>query len=258
MDTRFVHRLRGIGVAAAALATLLVPVQVASQLGYPVQALAAPYLTATRQGHVLLLRLAALGAGAATLRGIPGTGLAGQAVQGLLAGAIVITVGLTGHAGVRPDLMVAHALHLGGALTWGGGLAVLASLPDRPGLGPGRVEAIRRFSSVAAGIFPVVLAAGAYLGYSLGGSWKAWPGSSYGRWLMIKALAVILLAAAAAVNRWRRLPLAVRAASDAGQGEAAWRRLRHSVQVEAALLMGVLALTAVLAGQAPPALQARP
>ena len=254
-DTRLLGRPRAAGVAAAALATLLVPVQVARQLGYPVQALAPAYLVSTRQGRLLALRLALLAGLAAAPRGIPGPGPGGPALRGLLAVGIVVTVSLTGHAGARADLLAAHLVHLLGVLSWGGGLAVLAWLPDRPGQTRARVEAIQRFSRWASAVFPVLLAAGAYLGVSLTGAWRAWVTSSYGRWLMIKVVTVALLSAAAGVNRWRRLPLAMRAAPDQGKDQAVWRRLRRSVQLEAFLLVVVLALTAALSGQAPPALQ---
>ncbi|MBE3598375.1 MAG: CopD family protein [Limnochordaceae bacterium] len=187
-----------------------------------------------------------------------------------LALVLIVTIGLTGHPSARLDLMLAHAAHLAGVSTWGGTLLALAWFPgwkrgpeakpgsegERPFDASRMVEPVRRLSAMAGVVFPVLVIAGIYLGAALTGRRGDLLGSGYGRWLGLKVLVVVLVAAAAAINRWRLLPLAGAATEPDGPAAvpAALWRLRRSVRVEATLLVAVLALTAFLSTQSPPGL----
>lgn len=265
----------GLGTAAVAAATVLVPLRLALELGVPVSSLLPAYVTGTVQGRILGLRLASLAVLVGIRAGADRLGLA-RALQAGVALAVVVTVGLTGHAAARPDLLLAHTLHLAGVAVWGGGLLALGwALEWGPhgkaagtagGSGPSLraaevVAAVGRFSRLAGAVFGVLLLAGAYLGVTLAGSGARLADDSYGRWLLAKGVVVALVAAAAALNRWQWLRRSSAAGPGGGAGPStrdsiAYRRLRLFVRLEGVLLLVVLALTAVLAGQPPPALGA--
>lgn len=240
-----------LGAVACATATLLAPLQVAQQMGERPLDVLPDYLLRTRQGLVLLTRLLVL----AALAGWSGAGPSKHPVRRWvrtgLATALLVSVGLTGHAGARFDLLLSHLVHAGAVSLWGGALLALALCPGwRPG---GEAEpalvfrAVQRLSRLAGVAFPVLAVAGAYLATVLTGGLAGLPASGYGRWLLIKLHVVAAVAAIAAINRWWLLP------SAGSLSPRALGRLRRAVRVETAVLLGILALTGVLSTQPPPA-----
>jgi len=102
----------------------------------------------------------------------------------------------------------------------------------------------RRFSSLAGACLLLVVATGIYGGWVEVPALPALWGTGYGRWLVVKALVVLVIAGHGAVNRYRLLPrLGLEGAS---------ARLFALVGREAGLAILVFALTAILT-ESPPA-----
>lgn len=198
----------------------------------------------------------ALGGFLATLA-VPRLGWIGA---GLGATAVALAAPLTGHAvsevagssGVLVD-----ALHLLGGSAWLGTLLVttVAGLTALARLGPeqrGRLVArlITAFSPVALVGATVAIAAGLllswrYLGDSLAARWGALVGSEYGRALLIKTLALLVVTGVGAWN-WRVVLPRL------GTSEGA-ERLGRSARLEIVFAVILLFVTAVLVALPMPA-----
>ncbi|GAA1016273.1 transport integral membrane protein [Streptomyces sp. F-3] len=88
------------------------------------------------------------------------------------------------------------------------------------GDGPALTAAVARFSRIALGAVTVLAATGIYQSWRGLGSWAALTGTAYGRLLLVKVAAVVLMLAAAVLSRrWTARLVAV----DAGDGKAAVR-----------------------------------
>ncbi|THA33457.1 copper resistance protein CopC [Streptomyces sp. A1547] len=165
-----------------------------------------------------------------TLTGRPGTALAARLV--LLALAAVLMRQKPVRLGVRPRLVAASALALGSALTWaaaehasagiqvplaipvavlhllamavwlGGLITLLTALRNR-GTGSPEIpaSAVRRFSSLAFAAVVVLVGTGVYQSWRQVGSWTALSTTSYGRTLVLKVAAVVLVLCVAALSR---------------------------------------------------------
>jgi putative copper export protein/methionine-rich copper-binding protein CopC len=173
-------------------------------------------LDGTHVGRVLVARLGFLALGVpvvAYLTMSPHRALRSHrwwiaaAVSGIGA---LITHGLLSHASTRGPLAVAaDVVHLGAVFVWLGGLTVLVVvvLPRRR-----RVELsllVPRFSRLAFGSVSTAAVAGTVLLLLISPRWTALPGSSYGRFLLLKlGLVAVLLAVAARTRDFvrRRLP----------------------------------------------------
>lgn len=171
----------------------------------------------------------------------------------LVAGAVLAVVGfaLTGHTNTSdPRWLVtgADAVHLGAAAVWFGGIVLLV----RSLLGRGRPadavpagRMVARFSSVAGVSIVVVGVAGVALSWSEVRSVSNLTSTGYGRLLLVKVAIVAAIAAAAAYNRFRLVPILESA------GPSAWSRLRRTVGFEAVAMVAVLAVTAALVNVTP-------
>jgi copper resistance protein D len=160
-------------------------------------------------------------------------------------------LGHAADAGLASAALGVHALHILSVSTWSGivmagGLAVLPAL----GTSTARGILIRtsvQVSNVAMFAVGIVLATGVFNGLrGTGGSVSALTGSSWGHVLLAKVALVVLALAMGAYNRIVVMPLLRRAAST-----AAARRFVNVIHLEAIVLIGVLALAAVLARSAP-------
>lgn len=143
---------------------------------------------------------------------------------------LAVTWSMSGHAanGLRLPVDVLHLAAMG---LWLGGLVVLwwAKPP---------AEAVARFSRLAFCCVVVLVATGTYQSWRQLGSWAAFLGTDYGRLLLLKIGAVlVILGGAWFSRRWVR--------SRVGS-------LRHSVLVETMGAVVVLALTAALVNSEPP------
>jgi putative copper export protein len=236
-------RIRRIGLLAALAAAAL--------------ALLQPWLEAARMagdfGGLLqpaLLRLAWLSPpGAAQFLAAVGLGLvalglrarrnAGSFVAAFGAVLATLTPLLTGHISVHAQRVVLAPIlgvHVLIVAFWFGALWPLRlTLRYEAPADAGAV--LRRFSVLAAWLVPGIALAGLIMASVLLGSWRGLL-QPYGRILLAKAAVFVLLMALAAANRWRFVP--------ALPAPAARRALQRSIRAEFLLLLGVLALTAVL------------
>ncbi|WP_097266016.1 copper resistance CopC/CopD family protein [Streptomyces sp. TLI_55] len=241
----------------------------------------------TRPGLVLLARLALLALTALYLRWVrkawsaKGTRIAG----GVLAVALALTWAAGEHAsaGIQvPVAMTASVLHVLAMAAWLGGLTALVTTLYRASV----VEAgtVARFSRLAFACVTVLVVTGVYQSWRGLGSWAALTGTSYGRLLLFKLAAVLVLLGAAGLSRqWtarlvtvdaesvvrererERVPEpvggpgggsslpATEQSADAVPGyDGGYRRgLRRSVAVEITVGVVVLVLTTVLTGTLP-------
>lgn len=161
-----------------------------------------------------------------------------------------------GHAAADGDWTLREGmdwLHLVSISVWGGTLiaTLLLIFPRLRQVAPGaRARFALRFSLIATAALVLVLISGSYNAWHMLPGISAFWSSHYGRLLGIKLLLVAGMVACGAVNHYRLVP-ALRVAT-AADGFTIARRLRVSVLTEVALLLGVLGVTALLLGSAPP------
>ncbi|MEU3981418.1 copper resistance protein CopC [Streptomyces sp. NPDC026672] len=156
-----------------------------------------------RTGQLLLARLALLLVAAVLLPRLRRGSRTALAAGATTAVALALTWAAAEHssAGIQvPVAITASVLHLLAMAVWLGGLAALLVLLHRaPAALP--PAAITRFSRLAFGAVTVLVATGAYLSWRGLGSWAALTDTSYGRVLLLKLAAVLLLLATAAQSR---------------------------------------------------------
>nr|WSZ18851.1 copper resistance protein CopC [Streptomyces canus] len=236
----------------------------------------------SRPGIALLVRLALLLlVGVLVKRGPSGwrTDRRSTAVGLVLVLSLAGTWAAAEHAsaGIQvPVAIVSSVLHLLAMAVWLGGLtALLLVLYRAPADEPLPSAAVSRFSRLALASVAVLAATGVYQSWRGLGSWDAFA-TSYGRLLVLKIGAVVLMVMAASYSRsWterlrtvpREEPVLVAVgggdqspppgpvsggtgASEAGS-EAHRRGLRRSVLAEVVIGVLVLAVTTVLTGSQP-------
>ncbi|MGW1953435.1 copper resistance CopC/CopD family protein [Streptomyces sp. NPDC001920] len=231
-----------------------------------------------RPGLVLLARLALLlAAGVYLVRPAGRRKPYGWSGAALAVGlAATWAAGEHASAGIQvPAAMTSSALHLLATAVWLGGLTALLVILYRAHLTP---AAVARFSRLAFTCVIVLVVTGVYQSWRGLGSWDALSGTTYGRLLVLKLVAVGLLLGAAAVSRrWTALLAKAKAKTDAetvvrekvpapvggpplpepprtdgpSAAEAERRGLRRSVLAEVAVGAAVLALTTLLTSTLP-------
>lgn len=224
----------------------------------------------TRYGRVALLRVVLLavtgvallvsarhdGSGGADDR--RGTGA--RVALGGLGGALLVTLGLSGHAATGdlvPFALAADVVHLGAAALWLGGLVVVlaVALPRRDPAELGRV--VPRFSSIALAAVALLVLTGVFQSWRQVGSLDALLHTTYGHLLLVKlALFVVMVGFGYLGRRWvqRGYGAAAAAARDAGEAvdeEAVAAGYRRSIRVETGIGLAVLAVTALLVNAQP-------
>ena len=162
----------------------------------------------SRSGIVLVVRLALLAAALlvparAPMReeGLPGRGV--LALGGLLALGLAVTWAAGDHAsaGIQvPVAMVSSVLHLLAMAVWLGGLAMVLTALHRPDE-PVPAPVVARFSRLALASVAVLAVTGVYQSWRGLGSWDALTSTAYGRLLLLKTGAVVVLLAGAALSR---------------------------------------------------------
>jgi copper transport protein len=185
------------------------------------------------------------------------------------AAGLAVTPALSGHAATGPDAAagaVVGVVHFSAAAVWFGGLVLLGTCV-LPRADVGLLEAIPRFSSVAFTAMVVIVVTGMVQSWRQLGSLQALGHTPYGRLLVAKVAAFLLLVAVAAQSRAlvrRKLTARVLAGaamphqptSDAGRpGRSAGgslRLLRRLVLAELIIAIVVLAVTALLGIATPP------
>ncbi|MFE6625019.1 copper resistance protein CopC [Streptomyces sp. NPDC057740] len=155
----------------------------------------------SRPGAVLLARLGLLAVAAGYLvrlaRRRRPYGWGGAALAAGLA--MTWAAGEHASAGIQvPVAMTSSALHLLATAVWLGGLVALLVTLYRTRLTP---AAVTRFSRLAFASVTVLVVTGVYQSWRGLGSWDALTGTTYGRLLTLKLIAVALLLGAAALSR---------------------------------------------------------
>lgn len=261
-------------------------------------------------GVRLLLVVAALIAFSVTLGSFPTWGRKSRSAAAAVWAAVTIglasTWAVADHAGTGiqvPLAVPSDIIHLTAIAIWIGGLVTLATLvlrrpdssadPRKAGRRRYQVataeaaRAVSRFSPIALGCVVAIVATGTYQAWRGVGTWGALFGTTYGRLLLAKIVAMCVLIALGNLARQRvqrlRAPVAAMVAAqaspvvEAAAGRASHRprplridlrngtggpddeahlnaeqaavtltRLRWSVSVEVAIVIGVLAVTAAL------------
>ena len=224
-------------------------------------ALAATALAGTR---LPVLRPASLGAAGLAARRLAAP--PAVAALTLLLGFLVVSPGLSGHAGTTdPELLAlaSDTLHVVAMSAWLGGLAALLLLlpaatrrldaPDRTRL---LAACLRRFSPLALVSVAALLASGTYQSIVYLQSVGDLTGSAFGRAILIKIALMVTLIGLGALNLRRNRPELERLTSEGGAPGGAGRLLRRAVQAEVALIAVVLAVTAALTSYPPPGAEA--
>ena len=169
----------------------------------------------------------------------------------LLAAALVVTPGLSGHASVSGPLsVVADAAHVLAAAVWTGGLAfvVLALALSRGKRWELAATSVPRFSTTAVVSVAILLVAGTINGYLQVRAWRGLWETDYGVLLLVKIGLVLPLLAIGAYNNRRAVPrLRAQIASRLERS-----RFLRLAGVELAIMLVVVGVTAALVN-APPA-----
>jgi copper transport protein len=209
----------------------------------------------TRFGHFALARAGVAIALCVTMlvaraQGARPSGAA-MAVAGLLAVALVVTPGLSGHASVSgPISVVADAAHVQAAGVWTGGLAfvVLGLVLARERRWELAATSVPRFSTMAVLAVAILLVAGAVNGYLQVRAWRGLWDTEYGILLLVKIGLVLPLLALGAYNNLYAVPrLRARIASGLER-----RRFMRFAGAELMVMLAVVGVTAALVN-APPA-----
>ncbi|MFJ5640829.1 copper resistance protein CopC [Streptomyces sp. NPDC093223] len=200
------------------------------------------------------------------------------ATTGVLAVALALTWATAEHAsaGIQVPLAITSSvLHLLAMSLWLGGLTALLTVLRRTDAGSLPAAVVTRFSRVAFASVTVLVVTGVYQSWRGLGSWQALTGTAYGRLLLVKIAAVVLLLAAASQSRrWTarlagapataavtardRVPQTVGAPPEVPPPAAPepdpapdHRGLRRSVLAEVAVGVAVLVVTTILTGTLP-------
>lgn len=287
-----VHRLLLAGwwtllVSTLALLLLRGPYERGSGLSAAVDPAVLRETLTSRPGIALVARLVLLGAVAFYPVRARERGRVVGVLGGLLALGLAVTWAAADHAsaGIQvPVAMVSSVLHLLAMAVWLGGLTALLTALYRPAE-PVPAAVVTRFSRLALTSVAVLAVTGVYQSWRGLGSWDALTSTPYGRLLVVKLCAVLLLLVGAGYSRrWTgrlatvaSVPVAVRervpevvgapgapgvpgdskdvrteVAGEAVAEPGPYRRgLRRSVLAEVSVGIVVLVVTTLLTGTQP-------
>ncbi|MEX0868285.1 MAG: copper resistance protein CopC [Nitriliruptoraceae bacterium] len=224
-----------MSVTGRGLAEAMQPQVITEMLGTPFGQSAVLRVIWTALTAVLLLRRAH--------RRVP-------AVTGIIA---IFTFVIDGHQRVVDPvalLVGADLVHLAvGALWIGAVVGLVLVLRGPPAVAP-VVAIVDRVSAAGLVSAAIIVVTGVMMAVPLVRVPSALATTAYGRVLLVKAAAVVIVLAIAAVNRWRLVP----AISNEPEEARAWRRLRLALGIEIGVLALVVSVSGVLA-TTPPAAQ---
>ncbi len=191
--------------ATVALLILRAPYEAGTGLATAFDPAALPRTLTNRPGLALAARLVLLAATAVFLLRLRGRERPGRVALGtgaVLAVGLALTWASAEHAsaGIQvPVAMTSAVLHLLAMAVWLGGLTALLTVLYRSS----SLDAapVARFSRLAFVSVTVLVVTGVYQSWRGLGSWNALTGTSYGRILLVKLGAVVLLLAAAGWSR---------------------------------------------------------
>ncbi|MEX2103445.1 MAG: CopD family protein, partial [Gaiellaceae bacterium] len=248
-----------LATALAGVALIGLPLQGAAASGFSVvEAFSWDVVSAvadTRFGEASLIRAALAATLALTALALRNGNAKNETplavLAAVLAGGMLVTPSASGHASVSGPLsFVADIAHIQAAAAWTGGLAflVLGLVLAREDRWPLATRSVPRFSTMAMVSVAVLIVAGTINGYLQVRTWSALWETKYGLLLLGKiGLLLPLLALGAYNNRFAVPRLKAGLASVLER-----RRFLQAASVELALMIAVVAVTAVLVN-APPA-----
>jgi copper transport protein len=221
-------------------------------------------LAAVAGARLPVLRPASLGAA-----GLAATRLASArmlAALALLLGFLVVSPGLSGHAGTTdPELVVmtSDTLHVLAMSVWMGGLVALlvvlpaatrrVEAPDRTRL---LAACLSRFSPLALACVIVLIGSGTFQSILYLEALGDLTDSAFGRAILVKIALILVLIGLGALNMRRNRPQLERLAAEGAAPGGAGRLLRRAVQAEVGLIVVVLGVTAALTSYPPPGAEA--
>lgn len=154
---------------------------------------------------------------------------------------VALSFGLIGHATKNPNLLgPLITVHILAISYWIGGLLPLHRLARRPETMKIAAHLAITFGRQAMIIIPFLIASGLIVAYCLLESLQALYGTSYGRLLIAKIIAVSLLLALGAMNKLYWVPRLMNGDSKAAE------TLRASIRWEAFAFLIIFAITATL------------
>jgi len=259
LRSRLYGLLGVLATALAAVALVGLPLQGAAASGFSVvEAFSWDVVSAvadTRFGEASLIRAALAATLALTALALRSGGRKSEiplaVLAAVLAGGMIVTPSASGHASVSGPLsFAADIAHIQAAAVWTGGLAFLVLGLKLAGEDrwPLATRGVPRFSAMAMISVGVLVVAGTINGYLQVRTWSALWETKYGLLLLAKiSLLLPLLALGAYNNRFAVPRLRAGIASVLER-----RRFLQAAGVELALMVAVVAVTAVLVN-APPA-----
>ncbi|WP_337098281.1 copper resistance CopC/CopD family protein [Paenibacillus sp. YIM B09110] len=178
-------------------------------------------------------------------------------VKAAAAAATIVTFPLTSHAYAELTdaglAILAHAVHMGSAAIWLGGLAGLAALTyRRQAAAPLKISA-ERFAAWALPSMMLIIVSGVWLSVKQLDSWKQLITEDYGNLILIKSGLLLLVLVLAALHRLVFMPKLAQA-EEAGGGKAATalRGLLIGVRIEILLAVALFLLAGMLSTTSPP------
>lgn len=253
---RVVRVARGAAAVAATSWLLALPVVASYQLGggLDLATRSSAWSALARTEYVVAAAVVAGTLAAVALLGA-GEPQGGRRTGALVAAGLAIAApALTGHSRAEsPEALVVavDVLHLLAGSVWLGGVVGLAlALPALADRGTVAAQTLARFSALAAGVLALLVVTGTVLAWRIVGSWSALTGTDYGRLLLAKIATAVVVVLLAVWNRRWLLPR-VQGASRRPDRRAGVSLVTRVVTAEAAVLGGVLVLTALLVDQSP-------
>lgn len=213
----------------------------------------------SRHGFWLIVRWSLLIAATGLLlvtarRPMPGSALTALAVLGV--GIIASFSGISHGAALDRGSIWAtlfDAGHLAAVTVWVGMLGAMTwtlwstrALGERGARRTFQIEAVRRFSLVAAGIVPIVITAGVFSTLVEVPVWRGFSDTDWGIAMLVKFGLLALLFAVAGTNAIVLRPRSEQAAVGASDDSRLERRFHRLMRLELGLMLAVLAATAAL------------
>jgi len=170
---------------------------------------------------------------------------------------VIASFSLTGHtAASSPQALVtaANLAHTAAGAAWFGGLVLLlVTLRRRKAQDDavGAATLVARFSTLATVAVVAVVIAGSAMAWAEVRAVRALTSTAYGWTLIAKLVLVGLVIAGGAYNNRRLVPAIKARAQRPAQIQSPWEGLRRVVRLEAAGIVAVLAVTAVLVNVVP-------
>jgi copper transport protein len=213
----------------------------------------------TNYGEVLLIQSALAAMLALTALGLRHAGSREprplSALTLLLAGGLSLTPSFSGHARTLGGLgLVSDILHVISAALWTGGLGflVLGLLIAEADRWPLATRAVPRFSNMAVGSVVALLTAGITSAYLQLRTWSALWDNTYGLLVLTKIMLVVPLLALGAYNNRYVVPRLKAGLASVLER----RRFLRAVGAELAIMVSIVAVTAVLVNEQPARMRA--